>query len=153
MVSRLTEGLLESHYAKLYRELIAVAQENGIPLVLASFNMAVHHGSPPDVIEFYRAVFPSVNFSILANRVHNRLIRTLAEQHEGVWFVDLSDGLDGAHEHYIDLVHLTQPGRERLAQNLHAGLEGLLRTFPKTQRGPAARDSGGGQGGETEASP
>ena len=127
MVARLTEGLLESHYARLYRELIAIAQKNGIPLVLASFNMAVHHGSPPDVIEFYRAVFPSVNFSILANRVHNRLIRALAEQHDGVWFVDLSNGLDGAHEHYIDLVHFTQSGRERLAQNLHTGLQDLLK--------------------------
>lgn len=127
MVSRLTEGLLESHYAKLYRELIAIAQENGIPLVLASFNMAVHHGSPSDVVEFYRAVFPSVHFSILANRVHNRLIRSLAEQHDGVYFVDTSRGLDGAHDHYIDLVHFTQPGRERLARNLHDGVKGLLK--------------------------
>jgi lysophospholipase L1-like esterase len=136
MVARLTEGLLESHYAKLYGDLIAVAQENDIPLVLASFNMAVHHGSSPEVIEFYRAVFPSVNFSILANQVHNRLIRSLAEQHDGVWFVDISTGLDGSHEHYIDLVHFTQSGRERLAQNLHAELQDLLKSETQRHRLP-----------------
>lgn len=125
-LARLTDGMLESYYAKLYRELIAIARKRGIPLVLVSFNMAVNHRSHPDVIKFYRGGFPGVDFSIVANRVHNLLIAALAEQHEGVFLVDSSAGLDGVHEHYIDLVHFTQSGRDRLARNIFEGLDDFL---------------------------
>ena len=125
-LARLTGGMLKSHYAQLYRELIRLSRQRGIPLVLVGFNMAVNSASPPGVVEFYRGGFPSVNYSILANRVHNLLIRELARQYDGVHFVDAADGLDGAHDRYIDLVHFTQRGRDRLAENIHAGLHDFL---------------------------
>ncbi len=134
---RLTGGMHQSHYARLYRELIRLSGQHGIPLVLASFNMAVNASSPPEVIEFYRGGFPSVNYSIMANRVHNLLIGELARQHDGVRFVDTSDGLDGAHDRYIDLVHFTQPGRDRLAANLYAGIRDLLTGAAKRREPPA----------------
>ncbi len=129
-VIRLEEGARESRYAELYGELIALARDHGIPLVLASFNMAVNPASHPDVIDFYRGGFPAVMFSIQANRVHNTLIAALAREHDGVHFIDTSAGLDGVHGHYIDLVHFTQPGREILAGNLFEGILPVLQEHP-----------------------
>lgn len=126
-IVRLESGAPQSRYATLYRELIEVAREADIPLVLASFNMAVKAGSPAPVIDFYRAGFPSVLYSIPANRVHNGLIAALARQHEGVHFIETAAGLDGVHEHFIDLVHFTQSGREILARNILKGLLEVLK--------------------------
>lgn len=125
-LGRLTDGMMDSHYAAMYRELISIARSRGIPLVLVGFNMAVNESSPPEVIRFYRGGFPSVSFSILANRVHNLLIAALAAENDGVYFVDASEGLDGVHEQFIDLVHFTQTGREILADHVHAGIGELL---------------------------
>lgn len=135
-MARLESGALQSRYATLYGELIRLARGQGIPLVLASFNMAVNARSQADVIDFYRGGFPTVLFSIQANRVHNALVAALAGQHEGVHFVDTSVGLDGVHEHYIDLVHFTQSGREILARNLLEGLAEVLKSDPAPGKAP-----------------
>ncbi len=129
-VARMTAGARESRYADLYGKLIAKAAERRLPLVLAGFNMAVNTRSADAVIEFYRGGFPAVMFSIQATRIHNALIESLAEEWDHVHYVDISDGLDGEHSMYIDLVHFTQEGRDRLAENLYAGLEPVLRSMP-----------------------
>jgi len=129
-LARISDGARESRYAALYERLIRMTDDHGIPLVLASFNMAVNAESDDAVIEFYRGGFPTVLFSIQATRVHNALIEGLAREREQVHYLDISEGLDGVHENYIDLVHFTQAGRDRLAENLFSGLEPVLAEHP-----------------------
>jgi hypothetical protein len=65
---------------------------------------------------------------------------------EDVIGVDTSHGLDGAYQdQYIDLVHFTQSGRDRLAEHFLAGILPALRADPTlgcAVRGGVASDSG-----------
>jgi lysophospholipase L1-like esterase len=117
---------LETEYAEAYRQLIQIAQTNGIRLVLATFSMAVNDRSDRDVVEFYQASFPSVRGQILGNLVHSMIVQKMAEQHPEVCLVDTHPHLDGDHEKFIDLVHLTQDGRQQLAETLFAGIRKIL---------------------------
>ncbi len=40
--------------------------------------------------------------------------------------MDTHPGLDGEHEKFIDLGHLTQEGRQQLAENIFAGIKEVL---------------------------
>lgn len=84
--------------------------------------MAVNPGSAPEVVEFYRRGFPSVHAQIQANGVHSGLVRALSAQNPGVLLIDTQPGLDGCHEKFIDLIHLTQEGRNSLAETFFKGL-------------------------------
>ena len=112
--------VMKSQYAQSYRELIELAQTNGVRLVLANFSMAVNPQSDPDVIGFYQAAFPSVYGLMRANLAHSLMVEELARQHPEVRLADTHPGLDGAHEKFIDLAHLTQEGRQQLAENIFA---------------------------------
>ncbi len=117
------DQLLNTPYAELYRELIDIAQTNGIPLVLCSFNMAVNQNSPEDVIQFYKAGFPRVRVQILANALHNRMLKLLSDKEHFI-FADTSSQLDGEYtDKYIDLVHFTQKGRNQLARNIYHSIK------------------------------
>jgi hypothetical protein len=48
------KSLLQTEYAKLYSELISIAQANEIALVICSFNTAVNDKSPKEVISYYQ---------------------------------------------------------------------------------------------------
>jgi lysophospholipase L1-like esterase len=110
-----------------YREIVDLCAQRGARVALCSFNMAVREDTPPEVIEFYRAGFPQVERQIAANTLQTALLRTLATGDGRVTFVDSSRDLDGAYaDAYVDLVHFTQSGRDRLARNIAAGIEALL---------------------------
>lgn len=129
-----------TRYAVLYRTLVALARARGIPLVLCTFNMAVTEASPEPVVRFYELAFPDVRPRLIANRWHTRVVRRVGEKF-GVPVIDTSPGLDGAYQDaFIDLIHMTQLGRERLAENVLAGLEELLRSDPRLRCRPRASD-------------
>ncbi len=136
------EAALATPYAQTYRRLIQMADREGIELALASYNMSVTAESEPEVIAFYRGAFPNVDSAIQCNIVHNRMIEDLARAHPRCWYVDTSGGLNGCHDQYIDLVHFTQEGRERLAENIYAGIVDRLRRDLEKSRFPA--DDGAG---------
>jgi hypothetical protein len=54
------------------------------------------------------------------------IVRQLAQQHPEVHFVDTHPNLDGDHDKFIDLMHLTQEGRRQLAETMFAGIKELL---------------------------
>lgn len=125
-----------SAYAGLYRQLATLLKANGIALVVATFNMAVTPESPDEVVRFYEQVFPDVRLRILANRMHSRLVRDIPIG-LGVVPIDTSDGLDGAYrDMYIDVVHFTQKGRDRLAHNVLQGILPILAQDPKLRCRP-----------------
>jgi hypothetical protein len=42
--------------------------------------------------------------------------------------VDTHPNLDGEHDKFIDLIHLTQQGRDRLAENIFTGIQDILQS-------------------------
>ena len=127
MFSRRKRRLSNSSYAEMHRELISVARRNGIKLVLLSFNMAVNERRPPDVVNFYRGGFLDVDYRIQANRLQNDLLKELGRQNEDVAVINTADGLDGRHELFFDLIHLTQEGKDKLAENVLKELKPILK--------------------------
>ena len=117
---------LEGVYADLYRQLIKAARTNGIKLVLGTFSMAANSRSDPEIVAFYRSAFGFVHQQISANELHSALVHKLAQDHPEVLFVDTRPKLDGEHEKFIDLIHLTQEGRQQLAENFFEGLRDVL---------------------------
>jgi lysophospholipase L1-like esterase len=119
-------SVMNSKYAQSYRQLIEMTRTNGIRLVLANFAMAVNPRSDSDVIAFYQATFPAVYGLMRANLAHSLMVQEFARQHPEVRLVDTHPGLDGAHEKFIDLAHLTQEGRQQLAENIFAVVRKVL---------------------------
>jgi len=122
------ETLLKSRYAEAYRKLIALTRENGVPLVLATSSMAVDVRSPREVKDFYGAVFKPIDDIIAANAAHNRLVRLLAQE-SGVPVIDADAGLDGVwdDDFYLDIVHFTDRGHERMAESMFGTLMPILK--------------------------
>ena len=121
------EALLKSRYAEAYRKLIALTRENRVPLVLATSSMAVSENSPREVKEFYGAVFKPIDDIIAADAAHNRLVRLLAQE-SGVPVIDAVAGLDGVWDDdlYLDIVHFTDRGHERMAEAMFRELTPIL---------------------------
>jgi lysophospholipase L1-like esterase len=118
--------LMKSEYAESYRQLIALARSNNVQLALANFSMAVNPQSATGPIEFYGSAFPAVRWLIRANTAHNQIVQRIAGAYPQVFFINTQPNLDGEYGKFIDLVHLTQPGRQQLAENVFAGLTNLL---------------------------
>lgn len=127
---------LNSEYARAYTRLINIARTNHIRLVLANFSMAVNEGSEPAIIEFYRASNPQVKSQIKANVAHTLIVQQLAAQHPEVIFVDTHPEFDGEHGKFIDLVHLTQPGRQHLAETFFTSIKKTLEEDLDSQKTP-----------------
>jgi lysophospholipase L1-like esterase len=119
---------LKSDYAMAYRDLIQAAKTNAIFLAVANFSMAVNRKSSNDAIEFYRPGFPLVRWEITANTIHTLIVRSIARENPSVVFIDTHPLLDGKDERFIDLVHLTQAGRQQLAENVFASIKNALET-------------------------
>ena len=115
-----------TRYADLYRKLVIAAHARGIEVALATFNMAVTPESSEEAILFYEPVFPDIRARTLANRLHTRLVIQLAEAQDAL-AIDTSPGLDGAYEDaYVDAIHFTQVGRDRLAASIFDGIRNTL---------------------------
>jgi peptidoglycan/LPS O-acetylase OafA/YrhL len=109
-------ALLKSRYADAYRKLIALARAGGADVALADASMAINETSPREVKDFYGAVFKPIDDIIAANAAHNRMVRLLSQE-ERVPFIDTADALDGQWDDdlYLDIVHFTEAGNERVA--------------------------------------
>ncbi|MDB6022297.1 MAG: hypothetical protein JWQ04_2154 [Pedosphaera sp.] len=117
---------METRYARDYRELSQVARTNGIRLVVANYSMAVNGGSDHRLTEFFRRAYPQVYAQIRANAVHSAIVRQLAAENPEICLIDTHQHLDGEHDKFIDLVHLTQPGRQQIAETIFAGIKKIL---------------------------
>ena len=121
------QELLKSHYAEAYRQLIALARANRVPIVLSTASMAVDAASPRQVKDFYGAVFKPIDDIIAANAAHNRMVRLIAKE-EGVPLIEATPGLDGAWDDdlYLDIVHFTEAGNRRMAETMFWALIPVL---------------------------
>jgi lysophospholipase L1-like esterase len=118
--------LMDTDCALAYRQLIRIARTNHIKLALANFSMAVNGRSDSDVVEFYRPCFAGVYWQMKENLAHSLLLQNLAKQNPDVCLINTQPGLDGEHDKFIDLVHLTQDGRQQLAENIFAAIRPIL---------------------------
>jgi lysophospholipase L1-like esterase len=120
-------GATASSGASAWQEILTLCAAKGVRVALCSFSMAVRADSPPEVIEFYRAGFPQVEAQLAANALQTSLLRGLATADGQVTFVDSGKELDGAYaDAFVDLVHFTQAGRDRLARNIGEGIRRML---------------------------
>jgi lysophospholipase L1-like esterase len=118
---------LETKYADAYRQLIQCAHTNHIRLALANFSMAVNQTSDSKVVDFYMGGGPRVAHAFMrANPVHSMIVNQLAAENPEVCFVDTHPHLDGEHEKFIDVIHLTNEGRRQLAENILAAIKPVL---------------------------
>jgi lysophospholipase L1-like esterase len=119
-------NVLDTEYAKAYRQLAEIARAKSFRLAIANYSMAVNSRSDPDVIDFYRSGFPTADWLIKANQAHSRLVQEIARQYPFVRLVDTHPGLDGRHEKFIDLIHFTQAGRQQMAETMFAAIRDIL---------------------------
>jgi lysophospholipase L1-like esterase len=117
---------METPYGKAYEQIIEAGKTNGVRLAIANFSMAVTTNSPREVIEFYRSAYPSIYWQMQANIAHSELVHQLAAKYPEVITIDMHTGLDGEYKKYLDLVHLTQDGREQAAENVFAAIKKFL---------------------------
>jgi lysophospholipase L1-like esterase len=119
--------LMKGRYADEYRKLIALARDNGADIALADSTMAVNELSPREVKDFYGAVFKPIDDIIAANEAHNRMVKLIARE-EGAPLVDMASGVDGVWDDdlYLDIVHFTEAGNERVAGLMFRALLPIL---------------------------
>jgi hypothetical protein len=119
--------LMRSRYAGDYRKLIALARDNGADIALADSTMAVNELSPREVKDFYGAVFKPIDDIIAANAAHNRMVKLIAHD-EGASLIDMTSGVDGVWDDdlYLDIVHFTERGNERVAGLMFRALLPIL---------------------------
>ncbi len=127
--------------ARVYQEYLRIAQEAGIQLVVCNFNMAVDSGSLPEVIQFYEQGFPNVQFMIEANRLNTAMLPRVILPDSGARLIDVQPGLNGAWEdNYVDLVHLSETGKARLAESVFEQIQDLLPSSGSTPLRPRLVD-------------
>jgi lysophospholipase L1-like esterase len=121
------EAAMDSRYAGAYRKLIALSRDSGAEVVLSTSAMAVDPESPREVKDFYGVVFRPIDDIIAANAAHNRMVRMLSTE-EGVPLIDSAKDIDGAWDDdlYLDIVHFTERGNERMAEIMFRGLLPVL---------------------------
>jgi peptidoglycan/LPS O-acetylase OafA/YrhL/lysophospholipase L1-like esterase len=121
------DELMRTRYADEYRELVALTREGGADIALADAAMAVNVQSPREVKDFYGAVFKPIDDIIAANEAHNRMIKLIARE-EGAPLIDTAAGVDGIWDAdlYLDIVHFTEAGNERVAALMFKALLPIL---------------------------
>jgi lysophospholipase L1-like esterase len=119
--------LLETDYARAYRELIGLCQTNHIRLVLANYSMAVNERSPAEIVEFFRSTWPSIYALLAANEAHSLLVKQLADQNPEICFVDTHPHLDGDTDKFMDIIHFTHDGDLQMAQAFFEAIQNVLR--------------------------
>lgn len=125
------ELALKSAYADLYRELIQIGRDHGFTVVLTSQSAAVTSNSPAEVIEFYGQTFLHLEESIAGLEAHNRMVEEIARQ-SNVPFIDTTPGVAGGWDEdlFLDPVHFTQKGANRVADRMFEGLKPILAAEP-----------------------
>ena len=118
---------MKSRYADEYRKLITLARDNGADIALADSTMSVNESSPREVKDFYGAVFKPIDDIIAANAAHNRMVKLIAAE-EGAPLIDMAAGVDGEWDDdlYLDIVHFTEAGNERVANLMFRALMPIL---------------------------
>ena len=88
---------------------------------------AINGDSPREVKDFYGAVFKPIDDIIAANAAHNRMVRLLSQE-ERVPLIDTARDLDGQWDDdlYLDIVHFTEAGNERVANAIFRQLVPIL---------------------------
>jgi hypothetical protein len=149
-----TSDLRETDYAGEYRRILVKARARGVAVALLTFSMAVDFDSPETALRFYEGAVPRVREWILANRLHDRLVRQMAVAY-AARSIDTSANLSGVYgdDAWIGPIHPSQLGRERLAANVLEGLRDLLEREPRPACTPALRRSGNASTPPTPASP
>ena len=119
--------LMKSRYAEAYRKLIALARAGGAEVALVDASMAINEDSPREVKDFYGAVFKPIDDIVAANAAHNRMVRLLSQE-EHVPLIDMSKSLDGQwnDDLYLDIVHFTEAGNEKVADVIFRQLIPIL---------------------------
>jgi lysophospholipase L1-like esterase len=119
--------LMRSRYADEYRKLVAVTREGGADIALADATMSVNESSPREVKDFYGSVFKPIDDIIAANEAHNRMVKLIARD-EGAPLIDMAAGVDGIWDAdlYLDIVHFTEAGNERVANLMFKALLPIL---------------------------
>ena len=120
------EELKKNELYGLYSKFSKITNNLGIPLVSATFNMAVNETSPKKVKEFYEPSFPEINDRIKANRINNEILRIHAEQSHNVYSLETGKNLDGINQYYTDLVHMNKKGKIVLATIIFNGIKPIL---------------------------
>lgn len=118
--------LMDTPYADDYRELIRICRERGVGVVLGTYSMAVNDRSDSEVRDFYHQVVPSLQRQIRACAAHAELVKRLAEKNPDVTLVDTQPAMDGQYDFFIDLVHFTGAGSQRMAETIFAGIKERL---------------------------
>jgi peptidoglycan/LPS O-acetylase OafA/YrhL/lysophospholipase L1-like esterase len=116
---------------KLYSQLVALGQKHGIKIVLANLSAVVTQSSPQEVIDFYGRVFQPIERLLPAIAEQNRIVENVAKR-TGTLFVDTRPGLDGKWDNdlFVDIVHFTQKGSNRIAKTMFDKLAGELAREP-----------------------
>lgn len=123
---------------KLYSQLVALGQAHGIKIVLANLSAVVTQSSPQEVIDFYGRVFQPIERLLPAIAEQNRIVENVAKR-TGTPFVDTRPGLDGKWDDdlFIDIVHFTQKGSNRIAKTMFDRLASELAREPTMNCKPA----------------
>lgn len=130
---------LDSEYAQHYERLIEIARSNGIPLVVATYSMAINETSAREVAGFYQHFIPTLQRQVKANTMHTGVLEALARRHPGVILVDTQPRLDGHYEYFIDLMHFTEEGRDIIAELFFEAIKPVLETHSRLNSASAVR--------------
>ncbi len=119
-------NLLGTDFAHALVNLIELTRTNGIRLAVGNFSMAANEYSPPEVVEFFRQIYPFTYRNIRANAALSKLVSQLKPLYPDVCIVDTHPRLDGEPEKFFDLIHFTSAGERQLAENFFVGIRPLL---------------------------
>lgn len=109
-----------------YRHFLVDMRRRGIDVALATASLAVNGDTPEAEIRLHEALETRTRRIVLANRFHARFARALGASYRAL-IVDTRPGLDGGGEpFFLDLFHLTDEGRRRLADNVFEELRPRL---------------------------
>ncbi len=141
-VASIGPRLTQCWLARVYQEYLRIARVQGIQLVVCNFNMAVDDRSPAEVTRFYEQGFPKVKFMIAANRLNTAMLPLIVRPETGARLINVQDGLNGVwDDEYVDLVHLSESGKARLANNVFQGILDLLPQRPRLADRPETTTS------------
>jgi len=61
-----------------------------------------------------------------ANEVHNLIVKKLTESNADIGFVDTHPGIDGFNDNFIDTIHFSPEGEQKMAEAFFEGIKDYL---------------------------